>query len=1453
MFLQLLCFLQLFVLTLASSSSAPPFFRAKEGCDAKCGTISIPYPFGIITPNGVGCSLDGAGIGYGVTCNTSFQPPKLFLDRSSIEIIDISETEIRITSIQAVLCHNTFGNVTIDRSVAWTNISGTTFRFSYTKNMFFAIGCSTYASIFGPNLQNYSSSCSSQCNSRERCCQSTIPKGLNRYEMMLLPSSSQNISTISSFDPCSYGFIAEQDRYTFNASDILDGSNFISKGEDIPMSYCINSDNNPGYRCSCNDGYAGNPYLSPGCQDINECEVQSPCVGFCTNTVSTKKILAQTNTMGSNKCSCPRGSRGDGRRGGSGCFQNNQKFPVLKISLGIALGFFFLIIGGSWLFFSMRKRNQILRKAKFFQKNGGLLLKQQISSQESSGESAAKIFTAEELKLATKNYDEKLILGRGGHGIVYKGTLSDNRIVAIKKSKIADESQIEEFINELVILTQVNHRNVVKILGCCLETEVPLLVYEYVSNGTLSQHIHTSKDGMSSSISWERAVAYLHSAASVPIIHRDIKSANVLLDENYTAKVADFGASRLNPLDQNEIDTLLTGKSDVYSFGVVLVELLTGEKPISLERSEEQRNIALYFISLMKGNNVLHVLETRVVAEGNREQVLAVAKLAKRCHSLKSEDRPTVKEVATELESLRKSSSSTHTSMQDHYRKHNEDRTDLASEPTDLYTTCYQSDIMFLQLFLYLLHLSWLTLAGGASPSTSNVPFYKAKVGCESKCGNVSVPFPFGIAYYGMNTGCSFGETGFDYSIICDASFNPPKPFLGIHEVIDISETEIRTKNLPSIICYDNASDQPVVRMDFSLYPFTISYTKNMFFTIGCSVFSTLTSPGLQNYKSQCLLNCESKESVKNGTCTGIKGCCQSTIPKGLKSLEIQVMRGTNPNAWSYNPCNYAFIGQKDHYTFQLSDIFDGYNFVSKGKDVPIVLDWAIGSKSCYEAQKDAFSYACQMNSHCVNSDNNPGYLCTCNEGFDGNPYLSPGCQDVNECDDPSGSPCVGICTNTIGSYNCSCPKGIRGDGRKGGTGCIKDNRNAPILQISLGIGFGFLFLILSSSWVYLSMKKRKSIKLKEEYFQKNGGLLLKQQISSHENGVESSAKIFTAEELKLAAKNYDAKLVLGRGGQGIVYKGTLTDNRIVAIKKSTAKESQIEERQVEEFINELVILTQVNHRNVVKVLGCCLETEVPMIVYEYVSNGTLSDLIYSKNEVSASSLSWESRLRIAAETAGALSYLHSAAAIPIIHRDIKSANILLDENYTAKIADFGASRLNPLDLAEINTKIQGTLGYLDPEYHQSSQLTDKSDVYSFGAVLVELLTGEKIISFNRPDNKKNIAVYIHSLTEENDVVEVLDARVATEGNRDQVLAVVKLAQRCLHLRGDDRPTMKQVAMELERVRRFESPVHSQSHEEPTNTGTEPTDLYPVPLNSSADVDSSLFSTDMSMSMDIPL
>jgi serine/threonine protein kinase len=219
----------------------------------------------------------------------------------------------------------------------------------------------------------------------------------------------------------------------------------------------------------------------------------------------------------------------------------------------------------------------------------------------------------------------------------------------------------------------------------------------------------------------------------------------------------------------------------------------------------------------------------------------------------------------------------------------------------------------------------------------------------------------------------------------------------------------------------------------------------------------------------------------------------------------------------------------------------------------------------------------------------------------------------------------------------------------------------------------------------------------------------------------------------------------------------------------------------------------------VVKLLGCCLETEVPLLVYEFVSNGTLSEFIHTQGKMNDPT--WKTRLRIAAEVAGALSYLHSAASIPIIHRDVKSDNILLDGTNTAKVSDFGASRLIPLDQTEVATMVQGTIGYLDPEYMQTSQLTEKSDVYSFGVVLVELLTGQQPFSFVRPEERRNLAMHFLSCLKKDNVFEVIQDGMWNEENKQEIKEVAVLAANCLRLRGEERPSMKEVAMELEGMR----------------------------------------------------
>ncbi|KAI8013113.1 Wall-associated receptor kinase 3 [Camellia lanceoleosa] len=272
----------------------------------------------------------------------------------------------------------------------------------------------------------------------------------------------------------------------------------------------------------------------------------------------------------------------------------------------------------------------------------------------------------------------------------------------------------------------------------------------------------------------------------------------------------------------------------------------------------------------------------------------------------------------------------------------------------------------------------------------------------------------------------------------------------------------------------------------------------------------------------------------------------------------------------------------------------------------------------------------------------------------------------------------------------------------------------------------GALAVLVSSTWLYWFFKKRKLIMLKEKFFRQNGGLMLKQQLSRLERSTQELIKIFNSEELKRATNNYDDSRIVGRGGFGTVYKGILPENKIVAIKKS----QMVDESQIEQFINEVVVLSQINHRNMVKLLGCCLETQVPLLVYEFITNDTLFEHI--NNQSKASNMSWKNHLQIVAKTTGVLSYLHYAASIPIIHRDVKSTNILLDDNYTTKVLDFGASTFVPLDQNQLAIVVQGTLGYLDLEYMLTSQLTVKSDVYSFGVVLVELITGKKALSFDR-------------------------------------------------------------------------------------------------------------------------
>ncbi|PRQ29697.1 putative transferase, protein kinase RLK-Pelle-WAK family [Rosa chinensis] len=693
-----------------------------------------------------------------------------------------------------------------------------------------------------------------------------------------------------------------------------------------------------------------------------------------------------------------------------------------------------------------------------------------------------------------------------------------------------------------------------------------------------------------------------------------------------------------------------------------------------------------------------------------------------------------------------------------------------------------------------------------ASTTTTTAAAAQALPGCSDKCGNLTIPYPFG-----MEEGCYLRE---EFFINCSNTTQPPTAYLRASNIIvtniSLDEGELQISNNVAEACY-NEQGNVTSSKDYSLdlpFPYTISDTKNKFYTVGCDTYSILQGfLGEDEFDTGCISICNGLDIVDQYSCSGA-GCCQTNIPRGLKNTtaSLYTING-HEDIWEFNPCSYAFIAEQGQFNFSAASV----KKQDKNYRLPAVLNWAIGNDtdSCAEAQKRK-GFACTANSRCANAPIN-GSVGTCASA-----YLvmkeTPTIQMVAKC--TALNPCNGlneVCINSLGNYSCLCRNGYKNNGPNGK--CIKDNSSDRLLLIILSLGL-FVILLVGSLWMYWGLKKRKFIKLKEKYFTENGGLLLKQKLTSQGGSVETT-KLFTAEELEKATNNYHESRILGEGGYGTVYRGILPDNQVVAIKKSKVGAPT----QTDQFVNEVIVLSQVNHRNVVRLLGCCLETEVPLLVYEFITQGTLFEHIHKKKG-KGSSLSWELRLKIASETAGALAYLHSSTSTPIIHRDVKTMNILLDDNYTAKVSDFGASRFIPIDQTQLATMVQGTFGYLDPGYFHSNQLTEKSDVYSFGVVLAELLTSKVAFSFARAEAERCLAHFFVCSVEDGHLNQILYDGIIKEGDIDQrvIENVAHLARRCLRVKGEERPTMREVAMELEGMIMTKHPRGSADHYFPEET-----------------------------------
>lgn len=290
-------------------------------------------------------------------------------------------------------------------------------------------------------------------------------------------------------------------------------------------------------------------------------------------------------------------------------------------------------------------------------------------------------------------------------------------------------------------------------------------------------------------------------------------------------------------------------------------------------------------------------------------------------------------------------------------------------------------------------------------------------------------------------------------------------------------------------------------------------------------------------------------------------------------------------------------------------------------------------------------------------------------------------------------------------------------------------------------------------------------------------------------------------------------------------HPGKLKDGREVAVKRLYENNY----KRVEQFMNEVEILTRLRHKNLVSLFGCTSRySQGLLLVYEFVPNGTLADQLHG-DRAKHGLLTWPIRMNIAIETASALAYLHAS---DIIHRDVKTNNILLDSNFCVKVADFGLSRLFPLDVTHVSTAPQGTPGYVDPEYHQCYQLTDKSDVYSFGVVLIELISSMPAVDMNRHRHEINLANLAINKIQKCAFDELIDPCLGFESDEEvkrMTTSVAELAFLCLQQNKELRPSMEEVLAELQRIKSGKSKFEIHEEKQDDSEGIKCTQPPPSP------------------------
>ncbi|CAL9135890.1 unnamed protein product [Musa textilis] len=1091
-----------------------------------------------------------------------------------------------------------------------------------------------------------------------------------------------------------------------------------------------------------------------------------------------------------------------------------------------------------------------------------------ISSDHKEGDRAAEFlpYHFSDIEKATFNFSAENKLGEGGFGPVYKGQLPEGQEIAVKRLSARSGQGLLEFSNEIILIAKLQHRNLVRLLGYCIQGEEKLLVYEYMPNKSLDFFLFDPTRG--ALLDWSKrahiiegiaqGLLYLHKHSRLRVIHRDLKASNILLDADMNPKISDFGMARIFGSNETQANTnrvvgtygymapeyasqgQFSIKSDVFSFGVLLMEIVTGKRSAGFQQyGGNALNLLGHAWELWKAGQWSELMDPSLGDGCPAWEVSRCIHVALMCVQENAGDRPTMSDVVAMLG--------------------NESVALADPKQPAFFTVATATEAE---------HASMLAANCSLNDMTITTPEgrYKKNVYMDDKGDTLTSSTPLSDNQTLTSAGGIF-ELGFF------SPGNSSEWYLGIwyKEIPDQPIVWVANRDAPlngSVRMLNLTADGNLLLLNKwstntsnATYPLLqLSDSGNLILTGGIpkSILwqsfdhpSDTFLPGMKiglDFAAKLdrhLISWKSSSDPSPGNYS------YRMDPHGVP--EVYIWEGSsrtfrtgpwNGKGWSGRPDMWTNGVLRFHFVMNQHEVY--YTFESLNKSVlcRAVIDesgvlqrlvwsttsnrwdlfWLVPEDPC-----DQYA-TCGANGMCT-TIYSP--RCQCLQGFT---PKSPKDWDLRENSDG----CVrrtGLNCSTDGFFalqkvklpdtsnasmesnktlnecqdlclkNCSCLAcALNGESM-----CI--TWHSDLVDVRMFIeGGDDLYIRLAASELDSSRSNSGNkirlaiavtIPVLSSLLLLCVGLLLwlkrrrrNHVMSSHSNGSKESElelPLFDMRRIKAATNDFSIDKILGVGGFGPVYKGQLEDGQEVAVKRLSKNSIQ----GIDEFKTEVMLIAKLQHRNLVRLLGCCIEDEERMLIYEYMQNTSLDAFIFADKRKS-SLLNWQKRLDIIIGIARGLLYLHQDSRLRVIHRDLKASNILLDHEMNPKISDFGTARTFRAGQTEGNTRrIVGTCGYMSPEYAMGGLFSEKSDVFSFGVMLLEILSGKKSNVVLQADQRINLLGHAWRLWKQGRCLELLEESIGHSYPVSEVFRCFQVGLLCVQEGSEDRPTMGKVVLML--------------------------------------------------------